>query len=275
MSTLPNQALSSALLRILRPLVRVLLRNGVTYGAFADFAKAVFVEVADKDFALPKRKQTVSRIAVLTGLTRKEVVRLQSLDRPEDSIAERRYNRAARVVAGWVRDARYCSADGEPKTLALEGVGSFSELVRRFSGDMPARAVRDELVRVGAVAVDDDQRLRLRERVFVPQAADEDKLLILGTDVAHLVSTIDHNLRHSGEDLRFQRKVAYDNLPEEALPEFRRMTRMKSQELIEAMDRWLAKRDRDLNPEVKGSGRKQAGVGIYYFEEDVPQGEGK
>ena len=38
---------------------------------------------------------------------------------------------------------------GQPANLPFEGEkGSFSELVRRYSGDVPARAVLDELRRV-------------------------------------------------------------------------------------------------------------------------------
>lgn len=267
----PNQALTSAVLRILRPLVRILLRHGVSFGSFADLARAVFVDVAAQDFAIPGRKQSVSRIAVLTGLTRKDVARLQGLGSPEDALAERRYNRAARVVAGWVRDGRFSSEAG-PRELAFEGgPGSFSDLVRAYSGDVPPRAILDELQRVGVAERIDGERVRLCVRAFVPQIGDEDKLHILGTDVAFLVSTIDHNLQCNHDAARFQRKVSYDNLPTEIIPQFQALSRAKAQALIEEMDRWLSQHDRDINPDVKGTGRKQAGLGIYYFEGDVPE----
>jgi hypothetical protein len=272
METSPNKVLTDAVLRILRPLVRLLLRNGISYGVFADLARAVFVDVADKDFRLPGRKQTVSRISVLTGLTRKEVVRLQELGSPDGVVEERRYNRAARVVAGWVRDARYAGADGQPAELPVEGEqGSFAALVRQFSGDMPPRAVLDELVRVGAVSRLAGDRVALNARAYIPQQGMDDKLHILGTDVALLIGTIDHNLQHGVTAPRFQRKVAYDNLPAEAVAQFEALSRAKAQQLIEEMDAWLAQHDRDVNPAVQGSGRKHAGLGIYYFEGDVPQ----
>ena len=70
-------------------------------------------------------------------------------------------------------------------------------------------------------------------------------------------------------DRFFQRKVSYDNLPVEVLGKLRRMTRAKAQRLLESMNQWLSEHDRDLTPLVEGTGRKRAGVGIYYFEEDV------
>jgi hypothetical protein len=144
---------------------------------------------------------------------------------------------------------------------------SFSELVKRFSGDVPVKATLDELIRVGAVKQLEDGRICLLTRTYVPAHSDADKLHILGTDVALLVSTIDHNLNPDQIGPFYQRKVAYDNLPDEVLPEFRKHSAKKAQLYLENLDRWLSKHDRDDTPQVKGSGRNQAGIGIYYFEE--------
>lgn len=270
MSTEINKVLAAAILRLLRPLIRILLRNGVTYGAFSDLAKWVFVDVANREFDLTGRKQTVSRISVITGLTRKEVSRLQQLESPDDSAVSHQYNRAARVISGWNQDETFCDSKGMPLVLPFEGASpSFGDLVKQYSGDMPARAVLDELLRIGAVEQDSDGRLQLLVRAYVPLGDEVGKLNILGTDVYHLISTIDHNLQNAGAEPRFQRKVAYDNLPEEALPQLRKLSAEKSQALLVEMDRWLRRQDRDTNPEVEGAGRKRAGIGIYYFEENV------
>lgn len=270
MTTRLNSALAKAVRRILHPLVRVLLRHGVGFDAFADLAKRVYVEVARADFQIPGKKQTTSRISVLTGLTRKEVQRLSDNGASVDGEIEGRYNRAARVIAGWVRDANFCDAQGNPLPLPQEGSKpSFAALVREYSGDMPARAVLDELLRVGAVERD-GEGIRLVTHVYVPHASPVDKLGILGTDVADLIATIDHNLTHSGADARFQRKVMYDNVPVELLDEIRARCARDGQRTIESLDKFLAPHDRDINPKVAGSGRARVGMGIYFFE-DVSQ----
>lgn len=266
--------LSAAVLRLLRPLVRILLRNGVSYSTFADFVKWVYVDVAGKEFDIKGRKQSTSRISVLTGLSRKEVTRVRQLPRPDDRESTERYNRAARVIAAWRRGEDFLDDDGKPAPLPMTGPGvSFSQLVKRFSGDVPVRATLDELIRVGAVKRLEDGSVSLLTRTYVPERSDADKLHILGTDAAHLISTIDHNLRSDPIGPFFQRKVAYDNLPDQVLPEFRKLSAKKAQTLLEGLDRWLAKRDRDITPAVKGSGRNQAGIGIYYFEEPFSIGE--
>lgn len=260
-----------AVIRILTPLVRVLLRNGISYGTFADIAREVFVKVAMKEFAFQNRKQTISRVSVLTGLTRKAVKEI--IEQPADGNEEvtETYNRATRVIAGWRRDNAFQNAKGAPADLPLSGDGaSFSALVKKYSGDIPVRAVLDELVRTHTVSILEDGGVRLRTRAYVPSSGDTlMKLNILGTDTGHLIATIGHNLEAKKSEAFFQRKVLYDNLPREALAPFRRLTVKQAQALLERLDAKLSQQDRDNHPEIKGTGRYAAGVGIYYFEENL------
>lgn len=251
----------------MRPLVRILLRNGVSYGTFADIAKSQFVEVARKEFGIQGRKQSVSRVAVITGLTRKEVQRRARLRQPEDPESADRYNRAARVIGGWRRDGQFLDRRGKPAILAISGDGgTFQELVRRYSGDVPHRAVLDELLAEGSAQRLEGDRVKLIDRAYLPRTDEAMKLHILGTDTAFLVDTIEHNLKGEPQVPRFQRKVLYDNLPDEALPEFQRLSSRAAQSLLEKLDRWLSQHDRDTGSDVAGSGRNLAGLGIYYFE---------
>jgi hypothetical protein len=266
--------LSAALHRLLRPVARICLRNGLPYGAFAEVAKRVFVAVATEEFGLPGRKQSVSRVSVLTGLTRKEVSHIQESPPPEDTGAAERHHRAARVVSGWVRDPEFAEPGGWPARLPLEGErGSFSALVKRYSGDVPVRAILDELVRVGAAERLDDGTLRLLRPAYLPTSGEADKLPFLGTDAADFIATIDHNLHSAPEEAHLQRKVMYDNLPQDAIVELRPLATRKAQALLEELDRWLAAHDRDANPTVAGEGRMRAGIGVYYFEERLADEE--
>jgi hypothetical protein len=262
------KAISAAATTLLRPLVRLLLRNGVPYRTFSDIAKRVYVDVATEEFGIPGRKQSKSRVSILTGLSRKEVLRVRRLPSHDDLGAGARYNRAARVIAGWVRDRRFCNRSGNPAELPFEGgASSFRSLVKTYSGDAPVRAVLDELLRVGTVERKPDGRIRLLERSYIPKTGEIDKIGILGVDTSDLIATIDHNIRQPGAPF-FQRKVCYDNLPMEVLPELRKKAADRGQALLESMDRWMSARDRDVNPAVPGTGRKRAGIGIYYFQEN-------
>ena len=270
-----SQPLIAALTVLLRPLVRILLRHGIPCDVLAAVARRVYVHVAAEEFALPGKKQTTSRVSILTGLTRKEVRRIMTTADVEDQEATDRYNRAARVIAGWVRNNEFHDQAGEPLALPIEGEDtSFGALVRCYSGDIPVRAMLDELLRVGAVHKTSDGRIRLTAHFYVPERSETDKLQILGTDTADLIATIAHNLTAQAVP-RFQRKVMYDNVPVEAVQEFQRLSAERAQTFLEDTDRWLSQRDRDVNPAVKGTGRKRVGLGLYYFEDDVQTSEQK
>ena len=245
----------------------------MSFNAFSNLAKRVFVEAGMQEFGRPGKKQTVSRVSILTGLSRKEIQRIVAQEgQGGGSDTQERYNRAARVIAGWVRDKDFVDGQGDPLELILEGQSaSFGLLVKRYSGDVPARAVLDELLRVGAVERLDEGRIRLLSRAYIPRSSDLDKLDILGADVADLIATIDHNLQRSGSDPRFQRKVMYDNVPQESMAEFRALSAAQAQALLEAMDKWLSQHDRDVSPSQAGTGRMRTGIGIYYFEENLEQ----
>ena len=263
-----TQALSDAARSVLRPLVRVLLRNGIPYAALAEIARNVYVEVAEEDFGLPGRKQTASRISTITGLTRKEVARIQSQEGAAPAVPAERFHRPARVIGGWVRDKRFHDGRGRPADLPMEGErGSFSALVREFSGDIPPRAIADELARVGAIEILQDGQVRLLTRAYIPRGDQAEKIAILGSDVADLIRTIDHNLTCAPGEAYFQRRVSYDNIPQELLPALTKTLSRKAQSCLESLDRVLAEADRDRSPRAKGSGRVRAGIGIYYFEE--------
>lgn len=273
-----SHTLSSATLQLLRPLVRILLRNHVSHKTFAELAKQVYVAVAHAEFGIPGKRQTVSRIAILTGLTRKEVQRLLHDPPARRAVTGEQYNRATRVMTGWIRDPDFGDGQGHPVPLRTDGKPpSFERLVKRYSGDVPVRAVLDELMRVGAVKQLKDGRICLLARGYIPQKGPAEKLAILGADTADLIATIDHNLYQRPSQPRFQRKVMYDNVPIEAANEFRVIAAARGQELLEALDRWLSHRDRDVNPATKGSGRVRVGVGVYHFEEhmDSERGSGK
>ncbi|MBE0616473.1 MAG: hypothetical protein IH608_00915, partial [Proteobacteria bacterium] len=111
----PSTLLLAAVVRILRSLVRMLLRHGVPYPVFSELARWTYAEVAAKEFPIPGRKQTHSRVSVLTGLSRKEVLRLRQLPEPGADGEIERFNRAARIVSAWVREIEFCEPGGQPR----------------------------------------------------------------------------------------------------------------------------------------------------------------
>lgn len=265
MSNSIQTSLSAAVRAILRPLVRVLLRNGVSYGSFADLAKQVYVEVAFSEFAPQGKKQTVSRVSALTGLTRKETKRLSEADSDVSQDSEQRYNRAVRVISGWLHDSQFHDARGQPADLPVEGEhASFSQLVKRYSGDMTVQSML-QLLKQAATVEQREDRVVLLQHAYVPSNDDAETLRILGVDSAELIATIDHNLVSAPEQRRFQRKVAYTGMDAAAVARFRLLSAQRNQQLLEEYDQWLSQRA----AEQHDSGTCYVSVGIYYYEDDL------
>ena len=268
MSRKLDNILAAAVSRLLRPLVRILLRNGVAYGTLAGWAREVYVDVAFEDFAPHGKKQTVSRVSAMTGLTRKEVKRLHERDTAGGDTGQARYSRAIRVISGWLNDRRFQDENGKPGVLPIEGRrNSFALLVKEYSGDIPTRAMLAMLEEAGSVRTVQD-KVRLVRRAYVPGSDAVEKIRILGNDVCELLATIDHNLTAEPEQLLFQRKVAYDNIDPAAAEKLKKLSVTRAQALLEHLDKQFSSNELDEGTADRG---KYISVGIYYHEQDASE----
>lgn len=262
--------LIQSVFKLLKPLVRVLLQQGLSYAEFAEIAKKAYVDVAEKEFEIPGRKQSVARICVLTGIHRKDVNRLLE-ENETGSWQIEPLSRAARVIGGWLSDPHFLTKAGRPDLLSFDGEEpNFSLLVKRYSGDMPARAVLDELKRANAVEVTDTGKLKLVSEAYVPVELDEQILQVLGLAGSDLLNTLSYNLSAPKNKSRLQLSVAYDRLTPEVVAEFKRMAEKDALETLHRYNAWLAARDADnpdAPPPAEGTVFKRAGLGMYYFEE--------
>ena len=255
-----HRALHQTVLKLLNPLVRVLLNHGISHGAFAELGRQAFVE---EGYALMEKRgnrATASGVAALTGLSRKEVKRLNEVDLDALGAEGERRNRAIRVISGWMNDSDF-QATAEPAKLALEGSGaSFAELVKRYSGDITPVAMLSLLQDSGNVRIDNGYAI-LEKKAFIPMSTPLDRLNILGTDAGELIETISHNMMAKPADRLFQRKVSNALVNKDVLTEFRELSIRRSQELLEEYDAWLSAH------EVEGEDEAAyVAVGIYYVE---------
>ena len=265
-----EQPLFRALYKMLRPMVRLLMRHGVTYRVFADIARHAYVDVAEEDFALPGRKPSNARIAVLTGINRKDIAKLKERTHPLDTDQAENPNPCARIITAWLNNTRFHNGNGQPLDLPIEdasGAPSFSELVNGFSSDVPVRAMLDELTRIAAVTKKGDL-VRLATAGYIPQQDIAENIRIFGTAATDLLSTMDYNIARVGLPF-IQRTVSYDNIPLELLERIRVRSRAESEVFLLQINEWLADCDREQNTQLIGSGRARAGIGIYYFEQQT------
>lgn len=261
---------STLLIRILRPVVRLLLRFGIPYKAASAALRWCYVDVATRDFAV-EGKQTKARVAVITGLTRIEVERLQREPAPAAHDNARSHHRAARVLTGWSTDPVYLDLHGVPRLLPLEGAEpSFSGLVQAYSGGTTMRAVLDECLRVGAVVRETDDRLRLCNPDFIASgdAGQEQGIAIMGLSGNDLLGTIERNLRPGQTDTYFQRLVQQTGLRRSQVPAARQYLRRKALQLVEDVDLFLARLARDAREDPDDPQVERLGLGVYYFQDE-------
>ena len=259
--------LETAVRQLLRPLVRILLRQGLSFNEFAELAKREFMEIAWDEFTPDGAKPSDSRVAIMTGLTRKEVKRLrETRDGEANESRGQHNNRASRVLSGWYRDPEFCGDDGEPRNLPMDGGDhSFAQLVKRYSGDMPPRAMLDELTRVGAVSTLSDGSIKANSRSYVPHADDPEVIRLFGDSVSDLINTWSHNLKAQNGDKWLQRHVRSPRVSKRAIPLFKRVARDNGQQLLETLEDWLLSHEPGAAND-KSDEKAEVGVGIYFFD---------
>lgn len=261
-----NAATNKTIVRILRPLVRFLIRNGVLFHHFVDLVKWVYVDVAFES-KLDGRKLSKSRVSVLTGLSRVEVAKQadRSIEDTEDGT---KWHRAGRVLSAWATEPEYLDEAGNPREIPVNGEPQcFEDLVTRHSGGATVRSVLDEMVRVEAVAQDEGTLTLLRPYFLVDESENRAmQMEILGWSAGSLLDTLEHNTRENQTELRFQRLVFEENIPLDRLPEIRRQLRSSGQHWADQTDGFLTG-VKSASAGQPGSGPgAHAGMGIYYFE---------
>ncbi len=251
----------------LHPIVRRLLEMGVPFGTLERSLRELFVRVAETDLAVPARRQTDSRIALITGINRKEVKRIRSTRPLRRAPRSFSINQATSLISRWLNDPETLDRRGKPVPLPYSAARgpSFVKLARKLTGDLAPRVLLSELVRSGAVEVSKDNVVVLRGDSYVPKI-EESGLRILGEDSAELVETILRNVFSQDGERLLQRKVYYDNLGSEAADRIRAEMRREGTRFLRRIDRLLSRYDRDRNPRAPGGERRYAALGLYFFE---------
>jgi histone H3/H4 len=264
-----KERFAAAIRRLLRPIVRQLVTYGISYPTLDQIVRELFVEVAEDDFALSYKRQTDSRVALVTGINRKEISRLRRLRRGAARPIEIEDTAVTRVVGRWMGGPPYSDTRGRPHPLPYEApkasIPTFARLVRDRGIDVPVRSVLDELLREGIAELRPDGSVVLRQQAHTPEGL-EGKLTLLGSDPAELFETIVHNVERPTEPW-LQRKVVYDNVGSDALGALRRAAREAGEEFLRRANLLLARHDRDRNPQAPGGDRCRVVLGTYYHEE--------
>ena len=256
-----------ALLKALRPVARFLMKSGIGYREFAEISKSAFVDVATADYGLRGRPTNISRVAVMTGLTRKEVRRLRDKISAGNQVDMARVIPPAEILSRWHSDSDYLDAAGRPLTLEFDGAApSFAGLVKKYGGDIPPGAMRTELKRVGAVTDDDSGRLTVQMKDFRPIEREDQVQRALGLALYGLALSINHNLDEGQEDKWVERLAFSTRIRRDDNARVRRISQDRASEFVESVNDLFSAYETIYGgdePEVEST---TVGVGVYYFE---------
>jgi len=262
-----NNELNQAFVAVLKPIARLFLRFGRGFREFSDLSKAAFVAVALKDYGVGGRPTNRSRIAAMTGLTRREISRIRTQIEAGEAYAIERGTPIREVIAGWQSDPDYLDASGMPAALPLTGkTGSFRALVRRYAGDIPEGAMRKELERVSAIdTVDDTLRLRFDDSDTV--ASERQMAAELRAGPYPLLTAIAHNQSVDDEDDRWPvANIGHTLVRKSDLPHVRQLVSQRLYGSTRHVSDLLSAYEQLEMDEKKKEPLVPVAAGVYYAE---------
>jgi hypothetical protein len=258
----------------MRPIARILLRSGITYRQFADIAKLAFVQEA---FSEPERtgaKTNISRVAVQTGMSRKDVARTFADSTFSSLGLEGGVSPAARILQTWHTDTDYTDTDGNPKELPLEGPRpSFADLVDQVASDVTPGSVKAELEKAIAIEETFSGSVRALKRHFVPGDISEELLIGLRNVLYPVVEGLARNVGPERRHSTFIQRFAYtDRLDMSSVSQFRKLSRDRAIDFMRSIDDWLSAHE--IPAQQLGEQQTHtAGLGVYYYDDATATSE--
>jgi hypothetical protein len=272
-----HEALLSALAAILRPTVKLLLHSGISFDEFTNVAKAVFVHVATEEYKRRGRPANFSQVSAMTGISRKDVSKIRDPKLAERWTPDMEISPVNTILQHWHFDSDFSDGAGKARALPFEGAQSFSTLVARHAGDIPAGAMKSTLQKAGVIQQDANGLLVVSKPYYYARQYDADFIRVLAFSASNHGLTLTHNsVVHQRGDLsneakrqigRLERTVWSEHLSPEGIAKFKQWVDDSAPRFLEKCNRTLARHELPRN--AWDSNRPRVtGVGVYYFEED-------
>jgi hypothetical protein len=259
-----------AILLVLKPIARALLRVGVGYREFSEIAKTAFVETATSDYGLRGRPTNISRVAVMTGLTRKEVRRIRIKTDASEHTVVMRTTPVSQILHRWYTDDEFLTDKGSPMSLDFDGDGlSFTALVKKYGGDVPAGAMRTELKRIDAIEETSTGKLMPTKRV----AYNIDLYDRLVGGLAGILYPAALNLAHNleveeGPDRWANLAATSKYVRNNDRGRIMRISSDRIVEFVETIDDMYGAYETLYDQDRSADEKVAVGVGVFYFEEN-------
>lgn len=230
-------------------------------------SKLVFVQAATEEYGIKGRPTNISRVSILTGISRKEVKHQRDLLSKDEPVQKGKTTDATRLLSGWHQDPLYVDDDGNPVLLPEDGEApSFEALCHSFGGDIPVPTMLKELIKTQAVELTSDGYLRAMSRYYQPAMHDDENLRWAVSLIRDLTETMNNNVFLDKTSIpRFGGDAVNDRIPPAVISKFREFMDRRGQAFLEEVDDWLS--DHAKSDFTETTECVRIGVGLFAIED--------
>lgn len=270
-----KKLISQSFYRLLGSIVRLGLRNGLTYKEFSAISKQLYVRVSAEEYGLQGRQTNMARIALMTGLDRKEIKKVIGIIEEHEAVPAAP-DRMAKILTAWHEDPMYINNNKKPLEISVDGPApSFEHLVKAYGGDIAAVTVLREFKRSQTVSeMSDEGKVKVLKNYYVPNyrgGSDKAPDLVNPEAIAQgssmlvdHINTIFHNLYREdlGQREKLDLRATSRTVRKDSVDEFYQLVDRKGMEFLEEMDSWLSRHQVSKPSEES----ERLGVGLYFIE---------
>jgi hypothetical protein len=257
-----QQALLSVVGRLLKPLARLCLAKGIPIQAIEEIIRRAYVIAALQDCGELKTVRLTSRISTMTGLTRREVARIQSTQVPQSPASR---SVATDVLTYWTSQHEYVNKKGLPISIPRNGdAPSFESLASKITKDVHPKSILAEMQRLGLVKHNTrNDMVSVVDAIYVPRSNWPEMVGFIGFNVGdHLEASVDNVLGDGHQ--HFEQSLVADELSKESLQAAKSMILAQWRELMTQLApqlQTLMDQDKSLNREQS----QQVRIGLYSY----------
>jgi hypothetical protein len=229
-----QRSLLTAIDSVLLPLADLCLAKGLTIQSMEERLRKAFVQSAIGAHGHQPANRLNSRISASTGLTRREVARIQAeKDDPKAPARKPRPSSATELFTRWMCDTSLRTAEGQPMTLPRLGAApSFERLAQSVTQDVHPRSLLDELCRLGLAVWDAEaDEVQLLKDAFVPHGDWARMTAFLADNVGDHLRSAAANVLGSGKE-HLEQAIFADELSVQSLQSFRELMAARWQEML-------------------------------------------
>ena len=263
-----NQATNAnSIKHVLRPIVKFMIKQNMTYTLLCDLLKDLFIEVAEKELALTEKRVSDASISLVTRVHRKDVKRLRGNTDSLDRAIPENVSLGMQIIGRWHSDPTFLDDTGLPLPLVREtqdkmGI-SFYSLVRSVSKDIHPRAVQDEWLRLGIVYLDNEENIALKNDIFIPQSGWEEKMFFFRNNLQDHANALVHNIC-SNEKPLLERCVHFEGVNASQMPSIAKLAEKLSMKALREVNQKVLNDAEESPNDTTDKMRMTYGVYMYY-----------